>query len=130
MDINTAQKRVNDLSAAMLAKGLVAPKATLMVKAHEELTVYLEWSDKSTAYGTAYDCFRGDTITQAFARAEAFIAARPSAEQARMNEFLGALGKVIDLGNQYGIDADYMNPLVASMKKLSENVITFQKDAE
>ena len=51
------------------------------------------------------------------------------AEQAKLNDFMSALGKVIDLGNQHGIEADYLNPLVASMKKLSENIITDQRAA-
>lgn len=129
MTYEEIQKRVNDLSAAMLAKEMSQPRAQLMIKANEELTVYMEWADKSTTYGTSYDCVRAANPAEAFSKAEAFIAARPSAEQARMNEFLGVLGKAIDLGNQYGIDADYMNPLVASMKKLSENIITFQGEA-
>lgn len=129
MDTKIAQKRVNDLAAAMMAKGMAAPRAQLMLKSEAQPGVYMDWADKSTTYGTAYDCVCADTVEEAFGKATAFVAARPSAEQARLNEFLGALGKVIDLGREHGIEADYLNPLVASMKQLSENAITDQRAA-
>lgn len=129
MDTKIAQKRVDDLSAAMLAKGMISPKAQLNIKSHAQPLIYMEWSDESTQFGTAYMAFPADTIAEAFDQALAFVAARPSPEQARLNEFLGALGKVIDLGKRLGIEADYLNPLVASMKKLSENIITDQRAA-
>jgi hypothetical protein len=129
MDTKIAQKRVNDLAAAMVAKGMVSPEAQLMLKSNAEPCVFMEWKDKSTTYGTAYECARAETVAEAFDAATAFVAAHPTAEQARLNEFLRSLGKVIDIGREYGIEADYLNPLVASMKKLSENIITDQRAA-
>ena len=129
MDTKIAQKRVDDLSAAMVAKGMRKPEATLMLASHSQPVVHMRWDDKSQAYGQATECARADTIADALDKATAFIAARPSPEQAKLNEFLGALGKVIDLGKQHGIEADYLNPLVASMKNLSENIITDQRAA-
>ena len=130
MTYEEIQKRVNELSAVMLAKGMVAPQAEIHISSEKIPGAYLRWSDKSAQYGSESEWISASTVDEAIARSEAFIASRPSAEQAKMNEFLRALGKVIDIGNEYGIEADYLNPLVASMKKLSENVITFQKDAE
>ena len=129
MDTKIAQKRVDDLAAAMLAKGMRQPRSQLMLKSNEQPGVYMEWADDRRQFGTAYEYFKGDSIENAFDKASAFIAARPTAEQARLDEFMGALGKVIDLGRQNGIEADYLNPLVASMKKLSENIITDQRAA-
>ena len=129
MDTKIAQKRVNDLSAAMVAKGMVAPEAELHLTSNKCPGVYLRWNDKSANYGSASEWLSADTITDAFDEAVAFIAARPSPEQARLSEFMRALGKAVDIGKEYGIDADYLNPLVASMKRLSENVITDQRAA-
>lgn len=129
MDTKIAQKRVDDLAAAMLAKGMRQPRSQLMLKSNEQTGVYMEWADDRRQFGTAYEYLKGDSIEDAFDKASAFIAARPTAEQARLDEFMGALGKVIDLGRQNGIEADYLNPLVASMKKLSENIITDQRAA-
>lgn len=56
--------------------------------------------------------------------------ALPSAEQAKLNNFMGKIGKLIDAGKSEGIDVDYLNPLIDSMKRLSENVITHQPAKE
>ena len=129
MDTQIAQKRVNDLSAAMVAKGMRAPEAELHLTSNKTPGVYMRWSDKSAAYGNESEWVAADTIVDAFEAAAKFIAARPSVEQARLAEFMRALGKAVDIGKEYGIEADYLNPLVASMKKLSENVITDQRAA-
>jgi hypothetical protein len=75
-----------------------------------------------------YKFFRGD-IGAALSEAAAFIADQPDAETTKLADFMAALGSVIDIGRQHGIDAEYLNPLTASMKKLSENVITDQRAA-
>lgn len=131
MDTKIAQKRVNDLVAAMLAKGMREPDAHIWLRANSEPTVYLKWvhgtgerwSDRNQSE------FLDGPLDVAFQKAADFIAARPDAETAKLNEFMSSLGRVIDLGRQHGIEADYLNPLVASMKKLSENVITDQRVA-
>jgi hypothetical protein len=39
---------------------------------------------------------------------------------------MGQLGKLIDAGKSGGIEVDYLNPLLDTMKRLSENVITYR----
>lgn len=129
MDIKIAQKRVDDLAAAMVVKGMRSPAATLMMKANSQPCLHLAWADKSQTYGESYDCFHGDTVVEAFEAANEFVANRPTLEQANLNEFMAALGKVIDLGKDNGIKVDFLNPLVATMKRLSENIITDQRAA-
>ena len=129
MDTKIAQKRVNDLSAAMVAKGMASPRAHLNIKSHEQPTAYMSWTDKSTTYGEAYHVEVADTPFEALEKAAAFVAAQPTPEQARLNEFLRSLGKVIDLGRANNIEVEFLNPLVATMKTLSENVITDQRAA-
>lgn len=131
MDIKIAQKRVNDLAAAMVAKGMRQPHAQLGVKANEEPEVYLRWTTgigRDGFSGDKYEFIKGDIAT-ALEKAAEFIAKQPDADQAKLQDFMSALGSVIDIGRQHGIEADYLNPLVASMKKLSENVITDQRAA-
>lgn len=127
MDTKLAQKRVNDLAAAMVAKGMRAPHAQLDISANEEPKVYLKWKsgiDRGQMFGNdKYEFIRGD-FAIALDKAAEFIAKQPDAATAKLQDFMTALGGVIDIGRQHGIEADYLNPLVASMKKLSENVIT------
>jgi hypothetical protein len=43
---------------------------------------------------------------------------------------MGKLGTLIDFARDDGIKVDYLNPLVETMKRLSENVITHQPKKE
>ncbi|WP_391564592.1 hypothetical protein [Sinorhizobium meliloti] len=46
-----------------------------------------------------------------------------------MKQFMGALANVIDLGKDNGIEVEFLNPLQATMKKLSDNILTDQRAA-
>jgi hypothetical protein len=46
-----------------------------------------------------------------------------------MKEFMTALSDVIELGRQNGIEVDFVNPLVDTMRRLSENILTDQREA-
>lgn len=132
MDTKIAQKRVNDLAAAMVAKGMREPSADLWLTANAESAVCLKWKagiGRDRVFGSEKYEFLKGTVAEVLDKAELFIAEQPDAEQAKLNDFMTALGAVIDIGRQHGIEADYLNPLVASMKKLSENVITDQRAA-
>jgi hypothetical protein len=59
-------------------------------------------------------------------KAEAYIAALPSAEETKRNTFIAALAKVVDLGNELGQD---VGVLASEMKRISENAITYRQEA-
>lgn len=46
--------------------------------------------------------------------------------QRTLRAFMEKLGDVIDLGKSEGIEVSFVNPLVETMKRLSENIITHQ----
>ena len=56
------------------------------------------------------------------------IANLPSPEEAEHEEFLKLLARVVEKGKDIGVDGLVLNPLIDSMKRLSENVITHRKD--
>lgn len=126
MTADEIQSRVNALSGAMLLKGLAKPDPSMNIHANKQPFIHLQWADARETYGTAYHIERGDTVADAFELADAFLAAMPDAEQRKLHEFMGALGKVIDLGRENGIEVGYVNPLVDTMKRLSENIITHE----
>lgn len=132
MDTKIAQKRVDDLAAAMLAKGMREPHAQLGIRANGEPQVYLRWKTGidigRSLRSEKYEFITG-SVSEALDKAATFVAKQPDADQTKLHDFMAALGSVIDIGNQHGIEADYLNPLVASMKKLSENIITDQRAA-
>lgn len=121
---------LNPLPALLSAKGKVTPEATLLVKANAQLSILLSWQRPYAEHQWQTDsqCFHGDNIQKLIADAIAFVSSLPSAEQAKMHRFMGQLGKLIDAGRDEGIAVDFMNPLVDTMKRLSENVIIYQPE--
>jgi hypothetical protein len=124
------QKRIDAISAAMLAKGLIRPEARFTFNSHAEAGASVHWYAKPTSfYADESEYFRG-TIETALADAEAYVAALPSPEEARMNAFMKALGETIDLGKQNNIEVEFVNPLMALMKRLSKNALQHSAPAE
>lgn len=128
--IEDVQKRIDAMPAAMSAKGLRKPTAQFTVSGNESLQGYLSWNDKAKLYGNAYEFIRGKTASEVINKMDAFIAALPSPEETRMKEFMTALSDTIELGRQNGIEVDFVNPLVDTMRRLSENIITDQRPVE
>ena len=130
MDYTVIQEHVNRLSDAMIAKGLRQPSARFELRSHSEPCVLLSWTPyKKLSYKSdKYEWFRKGTVGEMLAAAAAFIEAQPDAEEVKFNEFMGALGGVIDLGKENGIEVEFLNPLVATMKQLSENALTDQRE--
>jgi len=133
MDSTEIQNRVNTLSKGMLAKGLREPVAILRFENNAQIDVYLRWKDvtkQDTIYSSGeFKSFNGSTPEQALDKAAEFIKGLPSADETRMKQFMGALANDIDLGKANGIEVEFMNPLQATMKKLSENILTDQRAA-
>jgi hypothetical protein len=123
---------INPLPAMLSEKGKVSPVVEFRVEANAGIEITMNWrkSYSNNEWGKNYECFLGDDFDQAIKKAVAYIKALPTAEQAKLNNFMGKLGKLIDAGKSEGIDVDYLNPLLDSMKRLSENVITHQPAKE
>lgn len=132
-DLKQFQKRVDALVSAMLAKAMREPEAAASLRSNDQPQVMLRWKDARRDWlgsDTSFEFLRADSLAEALDKADAFVAKQPDAEERRMHEFMGALGKVIDLGRESGIDSDFINPLEIQMKKLSENIITDQRKTE
>jgi hypothetical protein len=130
MDAKIIQSRVDAIAKAMLGKGLCKPKADLQFSSDEQPCAGARWEDANARYGsTEFEYIRANTVDEALTKLDAFIAAKPEAEERKLNEFMSALGNVIDLGRANGIDVEYVNPLAVMMQRLSENALTHQKVA-
>jgi len=123
---------INPLPAALSAKGKIKPDVWVCIEANAGIRVSMSWDKRhqTYSYDREYKTFSGDSFQEVLDKALAFIQQLPSAEQATLHEFMAKLGKLIDAGKADGIDLDYMNPLLDTMKRLSENVITFQPGAK
>lgn len=66
------------------------------------------------------------TPADAFASIQAVIAAMPSPEERDIRRFQSKLAEVIDLGNELGIDAEFVNPLIVMARNLASNALTHE----
>lgn len=119
---------INPLPAMLTEKGKAQPEVTVMINANAGICIYMKWKKpySNRDWETDGEVFVGDTFEAAHAKAIAFINDLPSAKDAKLHHFMGKLGNLIDAGKDEGIDLDYLNPLLDTMKRLSENVITYQ----
>ncbi|MCK1275892.1 hypothetical protein IVB46_11690 [Bradyrhizobium sp. 61] len=119
---------INPLPAMLTAKGKVKPEVSFGVDANAGLAITMNWVKpySPNEWDREYKHFSGKDFAEALGAATAFIKGLPSAEQAKLHNFMGKLGKLIDAGKSDGIEVDYLNPLLDTMKRLSENVITYQ----
>lgn len=119
---------INPLPAMLAAKGKERVEVDVRIEANAGFSVTFRWKKFGTYadWENEYNCFLGDSFEQALTKATDFIKEMPSAEQSKLNHFMGKLGKLIDAGKDEGIAVDYLNPLLATMKRLSENVISYK----
>jgi hypothetical protein len=126
--ISQVYEAINLMPALLSEKGKVEPTATVLIAANAQVSILLGWRRPyAESWQTDSACFHGDTFDEIHEKAIEYIIELPSAEQAKLHRFMGELGKVIDGGRDAGIDIDFMNPLLDTMKRLSENVITHQR---
>lgn len=131
MDYTVIQEHIDRLSDMMLAKGLRQPRAEFDLRSHSEPRVMLVNvpRNKKPYESDVYAWFKDGTVGEMLAAAEAHILSLPSADETKFREFMSALGSVIDLGKDNGIEVEFLNPLRATMKKLSENALAYQPQA-
>lgn len=132
MDGKIIQKRVDDIAAAMLAKGLRTPHVQAEFRSNRDTQIYVKWKSgigRSASLGDdKYKFFNGD-MAECLEKAAAFIAKMPTPEQAKLQDFMAAVGEVIDLGRKHDIAVEFLNPLTDMMKRLSENALTDKRAA-
>jgi hypothetical protein len=123
VNTNQIQERLDALARGMTAKAVPQADARFSINSHAEPYVCLAWTSRPKAgYADKHEWFKGSP-EQALAAADAYVAALPSPEQARMTAFLSALSEAVELGKKNDIDVEFVNPLVALMKKLSKNAL-------
>lgn len=122
MEADKIRERLDAIAKRMTDKAFVYASADLTLSSHNSAArVWLNW-EKATRQDDGYKCFSG-TIEKALSDAEAHVASLPSSEEARMTAFMSALSEAVALGKKNDIDVEFVNPLLALMKKLSKNAL-------
>lgn len=131
MTIDEIYAAINPMPAMLSAKGKIKPEVDVNVAANAGISIIIRWKKYGAVSEWERDCqvFIGKDFAECLRKAQACIAALPSAEQARLQQFMNKLGNLIDIGKDEGIAVDFLNPLLETMKRLSENVITYKPRA-
>lgn len=121
---------INPLPARLSAKGKVNPSVEFQIEANARMRIIIRWKKYGAVsdWESDYNVLSGESFDECMQKADELINALPSAEQARLEQFMNKLGKLIDIGKDEGISVDFLNPLLDTMKRLSENVITYKPE--
>lgn len=124
--IDDVYAAINPLPARLSEKGKVNPEVDLTIEANSRMHITLKWKKYGaiSEWERDYHVLAGNSFNECLKKADELISGLPSAEQDRLEQFMNKLGKLIDIGRDEGIAIDFMNPLLDTMKRLSENVIT------
>lgn len=122
---------INPIPARLSAKGKVNPRVDFTIEANARMHLTMKWKKYGAVseWEQDYHVLAGNNFSECLKKAEDIVTGLPSAEQARLEQFMSKLGKLIDVGKEEGVSVDFLNPLLATMKRLSENVITYKPAA-
>ena len=120
-EIHTAMKAIE---ATISDKGYYAPCASFKVNwVGYDLTIHLEY--KSSSWANVKSEFIHAKIEEGIiAKAVKHVSEIASIEDQKRNDFITAMGRLIDQGRDIGMEVEFMNPLTEMMGKLSTNIIT------
>lgn len=120
-------ERLLAITAALVDKIDAQPFLLPTVKVGDSgicyIALYREPNNGNYNLGTVMDA----TFEGVLTKAAEFIANLPSKSDMARADFQKDLAKLIDKGSEIGIEVEFMNPLTAAMKALSENIITDQR---
>ena len=124
MTIEEIQARLDALASAMADKGLIKPTPDATIEAGGVLRVVARWHKNAKSfYGDASEYFRRDSIPDALAAADAWVAALPTPETIAMTTYLGKLADAVDYGHTNGIPSEYVDPVRITQKAMSDNLL-------
>ena len=126
MTIEEIQTALAELVAAMVEKGVPAPKVDCTIKPHgENPCVYMSAKYKWTGFegDNSMFCY-AETVPECIDKARAYIAALPSPEEAVTREYLTRVASAIDYATEHSIADEYVNPLRGVSCAMTENLLT------
>ena len=132
MKLNEIAPRLDALVKAMSEKGLVKSDACLQFNAGQtELWVITKHQGPGQHWADKWDYHKGDALADAFAAADAWVAALPTPAERHRKEFLTLAGKAADYAAEHlpgdEIATEVRATIVAGMQRISENVLTDQR---
>ncbi len=131
MNIEKLISEASRLEGLLIEKGYISPSVTFRINwmGHDlcgslNYRVSDDFGSEKTMYPTGNAAEGWEPIIAAM---EDHINSLIAIKEAKKNEFIAAIGRLIDQGREIDIDVEYLNPLTEMMGKLSTNIITNQE---
>jgi hypothetical protein len=128
--MNTAELLSNAkrLENKILDKGYIVPSVIFKINwLGDDLSASMSYQSSSD-YASAKQIFPRASLEDGWEpiikQMDDHIDALISVSEAKKNDFIAAMGRLIDKGREIDIDIEYLNPLTEMMGKLSTNIIT------
>lgn len=126
------QASLDHLATRMTEMGMKGPSAQVTFTSGEEVKVFTHCkkSDAKYDWETDIEVFRGKTVEAAIAKAAKWIEEQPSPEETARKRAVAAMAKAIEAAREANVEAEFLNPLLTMMKRLSENALEGPKDRD
>jgi exo-beta-1,3-glucanase (GH17 family) len=116
------QEYVDGVAAAIRAKGYTNAVATIEYRSFDSISGHIAYYDAAGERQWQYFYANG-SAHDAYVLMRGHVAKLPTAYDAKQQAFRLQVVKILELGRELGVDVDFINPLEAMVKKLTENVI-------
>ncbi len=100
----------------------LAPKLLMYASVNSPITAWMSGNSYTDNDYTG----KGKTFGEALDNLDAAISAIPSAEEIARNNAAKAVADAIEKCRAAGYDADFINPLMETAKRISENALTHE----
>jgi len=123
VEIKNALERIED---TIREKGYYNPKITMSVGwIGYDLTIHINYRTEPSSL--SLDKFIHDECGVGFdgmiRQAEQFVTTMQSIADAKRDQFIAAVGRLIEQGRDIGMEVEFLNPLTDMMTKLSTNIL-------
>lgn len=126
MEISEIQNEVEELAGVAMEKGWRDGRASIWVKSGGIFTTVIE-GEHPTLPGYGNNLFLhgdSDTIEGAVEAGKQLAAKVDDVSLHEHKAALRRIGETIDYCKDIGLDVEFLNPLIAAMESLSENILT------
>jgi hypothetical protein len=119
------------LTAVISDLGFKRPEVSAFINfyAGEDFSVTVSMRVGGDWNSSVSQSFHGQDFAELLNQACAWVYAQKTPEEIRKEKFIAQLGRVIDEGKEIGFEVEFMNPLIETMQRLSENVLELHRAA-
>jgi len=126
MDHIQLRNALANLEQAVIARGFVSPDIYASINWSEFAPYRITFNYQVPGGVWHYENFQGDDLLTCLAEAQRYAEGLARPEEAARKDWIASLGRLLDDGRRLDMPVEFINPLEAAMRQLSENIIEDQ----